>query len=209
MTLNFDEEIDRRHSDSRKWNAFAKDVLPMWVADMDFRSADCIVNALRHRVEHGVFGYGNTPHALIDIIVERMARRYQWHILPEWIVFLPGVVTGLNLSVRAFCQPNEATIAPSPIYPPFRHASSLAARQQRLTPLKKEHNRWVMDLAELENRLQGNERLLMLCNPQNPGGTVYRREELEQQLAFAKRHELIVCSDEIHCELILDSSGTG
>lgn len=203
MTFNFDEEIDRRHSDSRKWNAFAKDVLPMWVADMDFRSPDCIVDALRQRIEHGVFGYGNTPYGLIDVIIERMARRYQWHIKPEWIVFLPGVVTGLNLSVRAFCQPNEATIAPTPIYPPFRHASALAGCHQRLSPLKKEQDRWVIDLAALEEHLQGNERLLMLCNPQNPGGTVYRREELEQQLEFASRHDLIVCSDEIHCELIL------
>lgn len=102
MAFNFDEGIDRRHSDSSKWNKYGDEVLPMWVADMDFRSPPCILEALHKRVEHGVFGYGNRPQELVDIVVERMSSRYQWQIKPEWIVFLPGIVAGLNLSVRAF-----------------------------------------------------------------------------------------------------------
>ncbi|MCP2005072.1 UNVERIFIED_ORG: cystathionine beta-lyase [Buttiauxella agrestis ATCC 33320] len=204
MAFNFDEGIDRRHSDSSKWNKFGDEVLPMWVADMDFRSPPCILDALHQRVEHGVFGYGVRPRELIKVVIERMASRYQWQIKPEWIVILPGVVAGLNLSVRAFTSPNESTIAPTPIYPPFRKSSAFAQRPQLNAPLRLENGRWVIDLPSLEPLLTGKEKLLMLCNPQNPGGTVYRREELQQQLEFAQRHDLIVCSDEIHGDLLLD-----
>ncbi|HKN03526.1 MAG TPA: PatB family C-S lyase [Buttiauxella sp.] len=205
MAFNFDEGIDRRHSDSSKWNKYSNEVLPMWVADMDFRSPPCILDALHQRVEHGVFGYGARPNELIEVIIERMANLYQWQIKPEWIVILPGVVAGLNLSVRAFTAPDELTIAPTPIYPPFRKSSSFAHRPQHSAPLRLENGRWIMDLPSLESQLTGKEKLLMLCNPQNPGGTVYTREELHQHLAFAQRHELIVCSDEIHCDLLLEA----
>lgn len=204
MAFNFDEGIDRRHSDSSKWNKYGDEVLPMWVADMDFRSPPCILDALHQRVEHGVFGYGVRPQELIEVVIERMASRYQWQIKPEWIVILPGVVAGLNLSVRAFTSPNESTIAPTPIYPPFRKSSAFAQRPQLNAPLRLENGRWVIDLPSLEPLLTGKEKLLMLCNPQNPGGTVYRREELQQQLEFAQRHDLIVCSDEIHGDLLLE-----
>lgn len=204
MTFNFDQRIDRRHSDSLKWNKYGdRDVLPLWVADTDFRSPDCIIDALQARVAHGVFGYGDTPHDLIETVVQRMAERYGWQIQPEWIILLPGVVSGLNLSVRAFTAPDESTLAPTPIYPPFRGAARLAERRQTNLPLTLQNGRWVMDLSEADAQLNGKEKLLMLCNPQNPGGTVYRREELLAQLQFAQRHDLIVCSDEIHCDLIL------
>lgn len=202
MAFDFDQGIDRRHSDSLKWHKYGdRDVLPLWVADTDFRSPPCVIEAIKNRADHGVFGYGATPSGLIDITVARLAQRYQWHIEPEWIVLLPGVVSGLNLAVRAFTAPGEATLAPTPIYPPFRAASRLAERPQVNLPLQRQQDRWVLSLDTA--RLQGNERLLMLCNPQNPGGTVYRREELEAQLAFAQQHDLIVCSDEIHCDLLL------
>ncbi|QDY42184.1 MalY/PatB family protein [Candidatus Pantoea soli] len=202
MAFDFDQGIDRRHSDSLKWHKYGdRDVLPLWVADTDFRSPPCVIEAIKNRADHGVFGYGATPYGLIDITVARLAQRYQWHIEPEWIVLLPGVVSGLNLAVRAFTAPGEATLAPTPIYPPFRAASRLTERPQVNLPLQRQQDRWVLSLDTA--RLQGNERLLMLCNPQNPGGTVYRREELEAQLAFAQQHDLIVCSDEIHCDLLL------
>ncbi|AIR62752.1 aspartate aminotransferase [Cedecea neteri] len=208
MAFNFDEWIDRRHSDSSKWNKFAENVLPMWVADMDFRSPPCILEALQARVRHGVFGYGKRPHELIDVLTERLASRYQWRIKPEWLVFLPGVVSGLNLCVRAFTAASESTIAPTPIYPPFRKASELAQRTQINAPLRLKEKRWILELEALTAGMTGNEKLLMLCNPQNPGGTVYRRNELEQHLAFAQRHDLIVCSDEIHCDLLLEPGVT-
>jgi len=202
MAFNFDQRIDRRHSDSLKWHKYGdRDVLPLWVADTDFRSPPCIIEAIKQRADHGVFGYGPTPHGLIDITISRLAQRYGWQIEPEWIVLLPGVVSGLNLSVRAFTESSQSTVAPTPIYPPFRVAARLAQRAQVNLPLQLQQDRWVMQLDD--SQMQGNERLLMLCNPQNPGGTVYRRDELEAQLAFAQRHDLLVCSDEIHCDLLL------
>ncbi len=203
MVFDFDQRIDRGHSDSLKWHKYRdRDILPLWVADTDFRSPPCIIEAIQKRVAHGVFGYGVTPSGLLDITVQRMAERYNWVIKPEWIVILPGVVSGLNISVRAFTAAGERTIAPSPIYPPFYRAARLANRAQLSLPLQLQQNRWVIDPGQAE--MQGNERLLMLCNPQNPGGTLYRREELATQLAFARRHDLIVCSDEIHADLVLE-----
>lgn len=141
---------------------------------------------------------------MIDTAIARFASRYQWHVDPEWIVLLPGVVSGLNLSVRAFTAPDEITLAPTPIYPPFRGAAKLADRGQLNLPLSLQNHRWVIDINAATSQLSGKEKLLMLCNPQNPGGTVYRRAELQAQLAFAQQHDLIVCSDEIHCDLLLE-----
>jgi len=205
MAFNFDQWIDRRHSDSVKWHKYGdRDVLPLWIADSDFRSPDCIIDALQQRVAHGIFGYGDTPHELINIVIQRMAERYGWQVEADWLVFLPGIVSGLNLCVRSFTDASQGTIAPTPIYPPFRLAAKLAERSQLNLQLRLEQGRWLMDLEAGAAQLSGNEKLLMLCNPQNPGGTVYRRDELEAQLAFAQRHDLIVCSDEIHCDLILE-----
>lgn len=202
MAFDFNQWIDRRHSDSLKWHKYGdRDVLPLWVADSDFRSPPSVIEAIKQRAEHGVFGYGATPTGLIDITLSRLAQRYDWQIEPDWIVLLPGVVCGLNLSVRAFTESGESTVSPTPIYPPFRGAAKLADRAQVNLPLRLHDDRWVMNLDN--SAMQGNERLLMLCNPQNPGGTVYRRDELEAQLAFAQQHDLIVCSDEIHCDLLL------
>lgn len=205
MAFNFDQRIDRRHSDSLKWNKYAdQDILPLWVADTDFRSPECVIEAIKARAAHGIFGYGDTPVAFIDSAVSWLASRYQWHVNPEWIVVLPGVVSALNLAVRAFTAPDELTVAPTPIYPPFRGAARLAERGQINLPLTLQQGRWVLDLDSAEAALTREARLLMLCNPQNPGGTVYRREELEAQLKFAQKHDLIVCSDEIHSDLLLE-----
>ncbi|QKJ87505.1 cystathione beta-lyase [Paramixta manurensis] len=205
MAFNFDQRIDRRHSDSVKWHKYGdRDVLPLWVADTDFLSPPCVIDALHERVSHGVFGYGDTPTELIDVIIARMATRYQWQIEADWLVFLPGVVSGLNICVRAFTAAHEGTLAPTPIYPPFRTAAQLAQRAQLNVQMRPQQGRWVPDFEAAETQLNGQERLLMLCNPHNPGGTVYRRDELEAQLAFAQRHDLVVCSDEIHCDLLLE-----
>ncbi|OMQ27274.1 MalY/PatB family protein [Serratia oryzae] len=205
MAFNFDQWIDRSHSDSVKWNKYRdRDIIPLWVADTDFASPPAVIDALQQRIAHGVFGYGHPSPELGKVFTRRMAERYGWHILPEWLVILPGLVCGLNLCVRAFTAEGQATLAPSPIYPPFRKAAKFAGRSQRQIPLRLDNQRWVLDLAHAERQLEGNERLLMLCNPHNPGGTVYRREELLAQHEFARRHDLIVCSDEIHCDLLLE-----
>ncbi|NDJ58026.1 putative C-S lyase [Enterobacteriaceae bacterium 4M9] len=206
MAFNFDEALDRRHSDSVKWNKFPESVLPLWVADMDYRSPPCITDALTQRIAHGVFGYGVAPNAFFDAAIAHCEQRYGWQLEPSWLVVLPGVVTGLNLCVRAFSTAQEVTLAPTPIYPPFRKAAALAGRGQHNAPLVLQHGRPVVDYTSLEPLMSGQEKLLMLCNPQNPGGTVYTRAELQAQLAFAQRHNLIVCSDEIHCDLVLDEN---
>ncbi|ARD38191.1 putative C-S lyase [Edwardsiella ictaluri] len=205
MTFNFDEVIDRRHSDSEKWGKYAEqDTIPLWVADSDFRSPPAVIDALQARVAHGVFGYGMAPRALSELFVTRMAQRYRWAIQPDWLVFLPGLVSGLNLTVRALTTPEQGTLAPSPIYPPFMKSAHLAGRAQIPMPMTLRNDRWLLAPDGAEAAISGKERLLMLCNPQNPGGTVYRREELEAQLAFAQRHDLLICSDEIHCDLLLE-----
>lgn len=205
MAFNFDQWVDRSHSDSVKWDKYRdRDIIPLWVADTDFPSPPAIIAALQQRVAHAVFGYGHPSPELIEVFTQRMLERYGWRINPEWLIFLPGLVCGLNLCVRALTAEDEGTLAPSPIYPPFRKAAKFAGRSQLPIPLTLEDKRWVLDLTAITGQLNGREKLLLLCNPQNPGGTVYRRQELLQQHAFAQRHDLIVCSDEIHCDLLLE-----
>lgn len=205
MAFNFDEWVDRSHSDSDKWHKYdGQDIIPLWVADTDFRSPPAVIEALQQRISHGVFGYGYPSEELSALFVERMRRLYRWEIQPEWLVFLPGLVCGLNLAVRSLTAEGEKTIAPHPIYPPFVKSSRFAGRQQISAPMTLKERRWVMDLDAIEGEMDGSARLLMLCNPHNPGGTVYTRAELEQQLAFARRHDLYICSDEIHCDLLLE-----
>lgn len=211
MTLNFDQWVDRSHSDSVKWNKYKnQDVIPLWVADTDFTSPPEVIAELQQRVAEGVFGYGFTPPELIELFIERANKRYQWNIKPEWIVSLPGLVCGLNVAVRATVgrAPSgglqQSSLLPSPIYPPFIQAAQSEGRVYKNILVKEVDQRWVADFASPELALDGGEKLLMLCNPYNPGGTVYRRDELLQQLAFAQQHDLVVCSDEIHCDLLLD-----
>lgn len=205
--FNFDEVIDRRHSDSLKWHKYAdKDVIPLWVADTDFKSAPSIIDALSKRVDEGIFGYGGQSELLSSVFIDWAKTHYNWQINKDWLIFLPGLVPALNIVLRTYTQENESSICPYPIYPPFMSAAKFANREQSYAQLIKQENRWIMDLSSLEKSLEGNERLLMLCNPQNPGGTSYRHQELLEQLAFAERHDLIVCSDEIHCDLLLDNN---
>ncbi|MCQ1056509.1 PatB family C-S lyase [Photobacterium sp. ZSDE20] len=198
----FDQHIDRTNSNSIKWQKYqGQDILPMWVADSDFKVPQAITDALHQHVDHGIFGYGSAPTALTDLIVERMQHLYQWHIEPEWIVYLPGLVCGINLAVRSVCQPEQGVACPSPIYPPFKSSAKLAKRPLSKLPVTLEEQRWLMSLDD--SALLPDTRLLLFCNPLNPGGTVYRKNELEAVAAFAQQHKLIVCSDEIHCDLLL------
>ncbi|WP_045047032.1 MalY/PatB family protein [Rouxiella chamberiensis] len=205
MTFNFDDWVDRSHTDSVKWNKYRdKEVIPLWVADTDFIAPQRVVDALHRRVSEGVFGYGFTPPALVEHVVARMQARYDWEIKPEWIVWLPGLVCGLNLAVRTCTTQQQSSILPSPLYPPFMEAAQSEGRQYRAVSARAVNHRWVTDFNDVEAQLDGSEKLLMLCNPYNPGGTVYRRDELLAQLDFATRHDLTVCSDEIHCDLLLE-----
>lgn len=208
MAFNFDQWVDRSHSDSVKWDKYRdRDIIPLWVADTDFPSPPAVIDALQQRVAHAVFGYSHPSPELIEVFTRRMLERYGWRINPEWLIFLPGLVCGLNLCVRAFTAEGEGTLAPSPIYPPFRKAAKFAGRTQLPVPLTLRDRRWLLDFSAITGQLSGKEKLLLLCNPQNPGGTVYRRQELLEHHEFALAHELTVCSDEIHCDLLLEPGG--
>lgn len=209
MDYDFNKSINRYNSNSIKWDKYKKNIIPLWIADSDFRVPNCILESLEKRIRHGIFGYGNTvPKDLVNTIIHHLYNNYKWKIEPEWIIFLPGIISGLNICIKAFTNKNESTISPSPIYPPFRKASLQHNRNQVYLPLKIKNNRWIMDLTSFKEKKTGKEKLLMLCNPHNPCGTVYSKKELEEHLNFACRHNLIVCSDEVHFEIILNSNAT-
>ena len=205
MDFDFDIAVDRQGTHSLRWEKYAgRDVIPLWVADMDFRSPPAVVDALRRRVEHGVYGYTLPPPELSRVIVERMQRLYGWAVQPEWIVFLPGVVSGLYLAANRLTQADEHILSPSPVYYHLTRAAQSAPRAWSDVPVVLERGRWVWDEARLAALVKPNSRLLMLCNPHNPGGTIFTRDELARIAAFAAQHELLICSDEIHCDLLLD-----
>jgi len=156
------------------------------------------------RLQHGVFGYTAPPEELRQAIVERLARRYGWHVDPAWIVFLPGVVPGLHVSARQLMRPDEHALLPTPLYQHFKRALELAPRAYSEIPLVLERGRWLFDLAALRAARRPKTRLLYLCNPQNPGGTVFRRDELVRLAEEARG--CVIVSDEIHCDLVLDPS---
>lgn len=146
MAFNFDQWVDRSHSDSVKWDKYRdRDIIPLWVADSDFTSPPAVIEALQRRVAHGVFGYTQPSPDLIEVFTRRMVERYGWHIKPEWIIFLHGLVCGLNLCVRACTEEHQSTLAPSPIYPPFRKAAKFAGRKHLSVPLTAVGQRWVLD----------------------------------------------------------------
>ncbi|MFM4942027.1 MalY/PatB family protein [Aeromonas bivalvium] len=202
--FDFDREIDRSGTMSLKWDKYKEqDVLPMWVADTDFVSPPAVIEALTERVAHGVFGYSRPSPRLIELIVARMKERYGWQIEAQWLVFLPGVVPGLNLACKAWSQHGRGIITPKPVYYPFLQAPGFNDRPLLTVPMVEQDERWVLDIAELERQAPSAD-LLLLCNPHNPGGTIFTREELEAIDAIAERHNLVICSDEIHCDLLLD-----
>ena len=202
--FDFDGVIDRRGTQSLKWDKYGQqDILPLWVADTDFKAAPAITDALHRRIDHGVFGYSRPSPRLIQLIVQRMQRLYGWTIETDWLLFMPGVVPGLNFACRAWCRPEQRVITPTPVYYPFLHAAEHNDRPVSHLPMRLVDDRWLPDFDVLE-QLAADADLLLLCNPHNPGGTVFSRAELERIADIAERHDLIVCSDEIHCDLILE-----
>lgn len=203
--VNFDEIIERHGTGSYKWDRYAgRDILPLWVADMDFRSPPSVLAALRDSIDHGVFGYTAPGEGLVEAVRAHTRHHYDWTIEASWSVWLPGLVPGLNLACRAVGQPGDAVLTATPIYPPFLRAPGLAGRELVSVPLRRSERRWEWDFDALEAALIPKVRLLLLCHPHNPVGRVWSDDELSRLLELARRHDLIVCSDEIHCDLILD-----
>lgn len=205
MRFDFDTRVERAGTWSIRWDRYAgRDVIPLWVADTDFQAPPAVLEALAARVEHGIFGYTAAPQALREAIVERLERLYAWRIQPDWLVFLPGVVPGLHLAARQLLGVEGHALVPRPIYQHFKRALELAPRKHCEVPLRLERGRWVLDEDSLRASIRPETGLLFLCNPQNPGGTVFSREELTRLAELALTHGFVVCSDEIHCELVLD-----
>jgi len=205
MPFEFDAPVDRAGTWSARWERHAgRDVIPLWVADTDFRAPPCVLEALAARLRHGVLGYTAPPQELREAIAARMQRLYRWRIEPDWIVFLPGVVPGLHLAARHLVAPDGHALVPTPIYHHFKRAVELAPRAHTDAPLVLHAGRWVFDEEKLAAAVRPNTRLLFLCNPQNPGGTIFTRDELERLAGLADRHGLAICSDEIHADLLLD-----
>jgi len=205
VPIDFDARVDRAGTWSSRWERYAgRDVIALWVADTDFRAPDCVLEAMAERLRHGVLGYTVAPRELREAIVERMRRLYGWRIEADWIVFLPGVVPGLHLAARKLVPPEGHVLVPTPIYHHFKRAVEIAPRAHADVPLVLQGGRWVFDEARLAAAVRPETRLLYLCNPQNPGGTIFTRAELERLAAFAARHDLKICSDEIHADLLLD-----
>jgi cysteine-S-conjugate beta-lyase len=205
MTFNFDAPVNRSHSDSIRWDRYATDdVIPLWVADMDFQSPPCVIDALAERVQDGVFGYTHAPNALRSSIANYLAEHYHWEVDPDWIVILPSVVSGLYTAVRQLTTPLEHVLVPQPVYHHLRLACSEGPRPYTEIPLELENDRWVLPWQRLDSFCQANTKMALLCNPQNPGGTVYTKSELQQFADVCEAHDLLICSDEIHAGLVLD-----
>jgi len=205
MHYDFDQIIDRRHSDSEKWRYYGDDVLPLWVADTDFRAPEPVIEALRRRVEHGIFGYGGEPAELRQVFVSRMKRLYDWDIRPEDLIFTPGVVVGFNLACEVVAPAGGGVLIQTPVYPPFLTAPAKAGmRRDEMELTLGPAGRYSVDFDAFEAALQDDTRLFLLCSPHNPVGRVFERAELERMAEICLRHNLLICSDEIHCDLIFE-----
>lgn len=203
--IDFDTPIERRNTDSAKWHKYqGRDIIPLWVADMDFKSPQAVIDALHERIAHGVFGYPHPGDALKAAIRSYLMDNYHWQVDPQWIVWLPGLVSGLNVACRSVGKPGDAVLTTIPIYPPFLSAPGYARRRLQTTTLYFAHDRWHVDWDDLEKAVQADSALFLLCNPHNPTGRVFSQEELASLAQFALRHDLVICSDEIHCDLILE-----
>ena len=203
--FDFDTPVNRRGTASMKWEKYgSRDIIPMWVADMDFRSPKPILRAIENRTAHGVFGYTLPPSELEELIVSMLMKRYNWVIDRKWLVWLPGLVTGINVACRAIGNDGEDVATTIPIYPHFLTAPGFNRRNLVRIPMKEDGERWEFDFDLFEQLITDKTRMFILCNPYNPVGRVFSRSELEQLAAICNKKDIVICSDEIHCDLILD-----
>lgn len=207
MTYDFDELIDRTNTDSFKWDKYKdRDIIPLWVADMDFKAAPPILKALEDVTKQGVIGYWHAPDELADVIVKRLDERHNWKIEKDWIVYLPGLVPGLTLSCMVVGNEGDEIITTVPVYGPFMKAPEAAKKKLVKVQMKLENNRWTLDFDAIRAAITPRTRMFMLCNPYNPAGTVFTKEELQTLSDICVEHNIVICADEIHCDLILDES---
>ena len=216
MKYDFDVICDRTNTNCAKWDAVgevfgSRDVIPMWVADMDFPTAKPIVEALQKRAEHEFYGYTQASPKLIEVIVDRMKKKVNWRILPEWIVLTPGVIPALSVAVRAFTHPGDEVVLQEPVYFPFFHVVTANGCHVVNNGLTLKIGRYEMDYQDLESKFQHDKttrtthsrvKAMILCNPQNPIGRLWSREEIVRAGEIVIRNGALMISDEIHCEIL-------
>lgn len=208
MQYDFDTPIDRTHTwsikhDFKKENGKADDILPLWVADMDFRSPDSVVEALKKAVDHGIFGYSRADESYFDAVAAWYQKRHHLTLQPEWMTCTPGIVFALSIAVRAFTQEGDAVLIQPPVYHPFSRAILRNKRTLVENPLVLKDGHYEMDLEDLEQKvLDEHVKLMILCNPHNPVGRVWAREELTALADICLRHHVYVISDEIHGDFV-------
>ena len=203
----FDKVIDRCGTESMKWVYPRKvlgvgDAIPMWVADMDFEAPPAVVEALRRRAEHGVFGYPLVPPSFYAAAIDWLKRRHLWAVEKTWMTMTPGIVPALNYCVRAFTGPGDPVIIQTPVYHPFYYAIENNGRRVVRNPLRFDGRRYTMDLEDLRTKIDAPGRMLILCSPHNPSGRVWTREELEALGRIAVERDLLIVADEIHHDLV-------
>lgn len=205
MQYNFDQSISRKDTASAKWDKYRNtDILPFWVADMDFAIAPEIQEALVQRMSHPIFGYTVASDELVDALKAHLLQIYGWSVHPDWLVWMPGVVPALSTCCRAFLQPGDQVMTHTPIYHHFFHVHDEKNNELLQVPLHKVDDRWTMDLDAMAAVMTPATRMIMLCSPHNPSGTVFTTEELNNLMTLAAEHNAIVVSDEIHAGLVLN-----
>ena len=200
---NFDEIIPRRGTNSYKWDSSEADVLPMWVADMDFRTAPPVIEALQRRVAHGIFGYTRVPDAYYEAVINWFARRHGWKIEKDWILYTSGVVPAISAVIKALTEPGDQVVVQTPVYNCFFSSIRNNGCEIVSSPLRYEGQTYHIDFEDLEKKAANPKaKILLLCNPHNPAGRVWTREELLRVGDICLRHGLTILTDEIHCELV-------
>jgi len=206
--INFDKPIDRRGTSCVKYDSLEEtfgreDIIPMWVADMDFKTAPPIIDAVKRLAEHGVFGYTFRSRSSIDAFTEWVAKRYRWSIDPKWVGYSPGIVTALPVAVRVYTNPGDSVLIQTPVYPPFHAVIKESNRKLVKSPLILKEGRYTIDYEDFENRLKEGVKLFILCNSHNPIGRVWSREELKRLGELCCKYGTTIFSDEIHSDLAL------
>lgn len=210
MSYNFDSILDRRSANSFKWTLYPEDVIPMWIADMDFLTPEPVLNALQTALERGVLGYELPSRALFETVANRMDRLYGWKVDPEMVVATPGIVSGFNAAARVVCAPGEGILMQPPVYFPFLSVHENIGLTRQFAPLVKKTDgklvRYEIDFDIFEAVIGSEDartRMFLLCSPHNPTGNAFTREQLSRLAEICLRHDVIICSDEIHSELLL------
>ncbi len=206
MKYNFDEIIDRTNTSSMKWEKYkTMDIIPMWVADMDFKMPQPILDTLKQSIEHGIMGYTLIPDDLNETIIENLYKLYNWNIEKEWIIWTPGVVSALNVACAAMGMPFDKIVTTTPVYPPFFTAPKNSGKLLSTVPMIEINQRITLDFNALEKEFKSsNTSLFMFCSPYNPCGTVFTKNEINQLVELCASHDVIICSDEIHSDFVLD-----